>query len=218
MQYNDISKTGCVSVSNGIWFWDCQNSTIRYNLGYKCGVQGKVDGGPFSIDYYCQDCTIEYNYSHDNQGPGIMAFGNNQTGKGTVIRGNVSYNDATLPSNSGFAAFSFISTLSETTVEGNVVIAGPDTQVMLGFVDWQGVPRDILFLGNLFVGNGKAKVMANVVAAGRFEDNLFVHVPDLPGDIGKSDPHASRKFLKAMAEARGVMTSAGAGGEQSGSD
>lgn len=199
MQHNDVIRTGRVSISNGIWFWDCQDSVIRYNLGTECGARGQVDGGPFSIDYFCRDCVIENNYSHDNEGPGFMAFGNNQTGTGSVLRNNVSYNDATARMRPGFAAVSMISTLSETLVENNTVIAGPDTTVLLGHHDWQGLPTDVAYRGNVFIGNGTAAVESSVLRGGTFESNVFLDVPALPEGVGVKPVPAEK--VKADAEA-----------------
>lgn len=198
MRHNEVIRTGRVSISNGIWFWDCQDSVICYNVGTECGVQGRVDGGPFSIDYYCKDCVIEYNYSHDNGGPGFMAFGNHGTGTGTLIRGNISFNDATAELKPGFAAVSMISTLRETLVEGNIIIAGPDTRVLMGHHDWQGMPEGVTYRGNLFIGNGDAEVEPSVLVGGRFEGNHFANVPNLPEGVADLSQDAPWGIIEAM--------------------
>jgi hypothetical protein len=210
LEHNDVIRTGRVSMSNGIWFWDCESSVIRYNVGSECGVRGLADGGPFSIDYFSKDCVIEFNYSHDNEGPAFMAFGNSGTGTGTVIRGNVSYNDATAEAKPGFAAVSMISTLSATVVEGNIIIAGPKTRVLMGHHDWQGLPRDVVYRGNIFVGNGNAKVEPSVLRGGKFEGNLFVNVPELPDGVAASDEDIGRSIVEAMEAMRRVRSEAGA--------
>jgi hypothetical protein len=209
MQHNEVARTGQRSLSNGIWFWDCEGSTIRYNIGTGCGVQGMVDGGPFSIDYYCKDCVIEFNYSHDNEGPGFMAFGNRRTGTGTVVRGNVSYHDATAELKPGFAAASMISTLSKTLVEDNVVIAGPETRALLGHHDWEGMPTDVTYRDNLIVGNGKAKVEPSVLTGGTFEGNRFAGVPDLPAGVGSPEPDTAPATAEAMNRREELMAKAG---------
>ena len=206
LQYNDVARTGLVSVSNGLWFWDCEDCALRFNVGYECGAREGVDGAPFSIDYFCQDCSIESNYSHDNEGPGVMAFGNQGTGQGTIIRGNVSYNDATSSAlRSGFAAVSMVSTISDATVAENVVIAGPGTQRLLGHHDWQGRPIAVVYRGNVFVGNGRAPVEPSVVDAGRFDGNLFIDVPNLPAEIEAQTNESGRAFAAALAKLRRVQ-------------
>jgi hypothetical protein len=205
VQSNQVARTGRVSVSNGLWFWDCEASSLRYNVGAECGAREQIDGAPFSIDYFCQDCSIEFNYSHDNEGPGLIAFGNQGTGQGTRIRGNVSYNDATADLKPGFAAVAMVSTLSDTVVEGNVIVAGPQTRRMLGHHDWQGLPREVTYRGNVFVGNGRAEVEAGVVAAARFDGNLFIDVPNLPAAAGPPAAAAGPAFVQALAKLQQAM-------------
>lgn len=210
LQHNEVTKTGRVSTSNGIWFWDCQDSVIRHNVGSRCGTRNRSDGSPFSIDYFSQGCVIEFNYSHDNEGPGFMAFGNHGTGTGSVIRGNLSYNDGTAEAKPGFGAVSMVSELKDTRVENNIVIAGPDTRVLMGHHDWQGLPEDVLYRGNLFVGNGKAEIESSVLQGGRFVENLVLNVPNLPSEaLEGGDGTDGRRFMKAMQRRQELQERAG---------
>ncbi|MCA9170870.1 MAG: right-handed parallel beta-helix repeat-containing protein [Planctomycetales bacterium] len=212
LQYNDVLRTGRVSMSNGIWFWDCQKSVIQFNDGRECGVRGRADGGPFSIDYYCKDCRIENNYSQDNEGPGFMVFGNHGTGTGSVVRNNVSVNDATAEAKPGFAAVSMISTVSETIVENNVVIAGKDTRYIMGHNDWQGLPVDVLYRNNIWIGNGKARADDSVLIGGRFENNIIVDVPQLPQRLQEFAQSAEEQTQpRTIAELRAVQLRAQVG-------
>lgn len=83
----------------GIWPWSCDNTIIRFNE--VSDHKAPWDGQGFDSDFNCNNTTIEYNYSHDNQGGFILicnagdvdttsSVGN----KGTIVRYNISINDA----------------------------------------------------------------------------------------------------------------------------
>jgi len=66
----------CVGYNNAvfqIWTWNSANVTIRYCEAYRSLAIG--DRGGFDIDWDCQACTLEYCYSHHNQGPGMLLMG-----------------------------------------------------------------------------------------------------------------------------------------------
>ena len=93
IEHNTVTRTGLVATSNGIWFWDCEDCIMQYNEGYGCKAPFEKDGAPFSIDNLCRNCIIQYNYSHDNEGPGYMVFGRTGTGHSSIVRNNLSVND-----------------------------------------------------------------------------------------------------------------------------
>jgi hypothetical protein len=78
----------------GIWAWDSNAVTIQLNESY--GNRSQTgDGGGFDLDGGMTNSVAQYNYSHDNDGPGYLIaqfpyarpMGNN------VIRYNISQND-----------------------------------------------------------------------------------------------------------------------------
>ena len=103
-----------VSYNNGakkdaryaLWFWNAKNVFIQKNEAYNNKTPGSKDGGAFDCDWHVQGCTVEYNYSHDNQGPMVLLIGYKNGGSpdealdGCTVRYNVSQNDVTHPSNS----------------------------------------------------------------------------------------------------------------------
>ncbi len=186
IQHNIVSRTGLNGISNGIWLWDCFNSVIQYNEGYECLSPRGNDGAPFSIDNHCWNCTIQYNYSHDNEGPGYMLFGRMGDNGGNTIRYNVSYNDnVTRTYKAGTACITACSEVKNAVVENNIVIAGPETHNILGHRNWEGYPHSVTYRNNLFVGNGKAIVAEDkaVWDAGIFENNFFINVPNIPDEL-----------------------------------
>jgi hypothetical protein len=81
----------------GIWAWDANAVTIQFNESYgnKTGA-GAADGGGFDLDGGSTNCVVQYNYSHDNMGPGLLLYqftGARPYGNNTV-RYNISQNDA----------------------------------------------------------------------------------------------------------------------------
>ncbi len=78
----------------GIWLWDCKNGVIQRCESHHNRTQ-TLDGGGFDLDGGCIACTMQYNYSHDNEGPGFMLAGypGAKVLRQAVIRFNISQND-----------------------------------------------------------------------------------------------------------------------------
>ncbi|MBK8441987.1 MAG: right-handed parallel beta-helix repeat-containing protein [Sphingobacteriales bacterium] len=105
----------CVSCDNGdnnngpsgpVGIWTCFSDgiTIQHCESYNNKSMTR-DGGGFDFDYSVTNSTLQYNYSHDNIGPGILIAQGYDCGmlaagmpninhNGNVIRYNVSQNDA----------------------------------------------------------------------------------------------------------------------------
>jgi hypothetical protein len=180
------------AISNGIWFWDCIASVMQYNEGWECGSPRGNDGAPFSIDNHCLDCIIQYNYSHDNEGPGYMIFGREGDNYRNTVKNNLSFNDnLTKTYKTGTACIAVVSEVKEALVERNIIVAGPETYNILGHRNWEGFPHEVTYRNNLFVGNGKAGIVEadEVLRTGTFEGNLFINVPHLPPALqDQTDP------------------------------
>lgn len=75
-----------------IWMWDCNNVTMQYNeAGY---TESSQDGMAFDSDYGNQNVMFQYNYSHHNKGGFWMACPGPYYSVNSVVRYNVSVNDA----------------------------------------------------------------------------------------------------------------------------
>ncbi len=186
IQHCKVSRTGMNAISNGIWFWDCLECIMQYNEGWECLSPRGNDGAPFSIDNHCHGCIIQFNYSHDNEGPGYMIFGRMGDGYGNILRHNLSYNDnVTRTYKSGTACIAIVSEVSGALVEHNTVVAGPETHHMLGHRNWEGFPHSVTYRNNLFIGNGRAGIseMEEVLRTGTFSENLFINIPHLPEEL-----------------------------------
>lgn len=66
-----LGRTGFYNA--GIWPHSCKEMVIQYNeAAYTHLPNGAGDGQGFDIDIGCSDITFRYNYSHHNEGGGIL--------------------------------------------------------------------------------------------------------------------------------------------------
>jgi hypothetical protein len=101
------NATGCGGPS-GIWAWNANNVTIKFNEVYRVQqlppATGGCDFAAYGFDVGVTNSVIEYNYSHDNGGAAILFYGH---GDGNVARYNISVNDDNqMKSGSGVYAMS----------------------------------------------------------------------------------------------------------------
>jgi hypothetical protein len=92
----------------GIWAWNSNNVTIKFNEVYRVqplpSFTGGCDFAAYDFDQGVTNSIYEYNYSHDNAGAAILFFGH---GDGNVARYNISVNDDNqIASGSGVYAIS----------------------------------------------------------------------------------------------------------------
>ena len=105
IEYNTAYNNGWYNSNNrggpvGIWCWDSKNLVFQYNEAYDNGSGTNKDGGGFDLDGGATNCIMQYNYSHNNKGPGflIWEFGNIRTSNANnIIRYNISENDGSNP-------------------------------------------------------------------------------------------------------------------------
>lgn len=80
----------------GIWGWNCNNLVIQKCESHHNRSGTPRDGGGFDIDGGCTNSILQYNYSHDNDGPGylIAQYVGAPPLTDVTIRYNISENDA----------------------------------------------------------------------------------------------------------------------------
>ena len=78
----------------GIWAWDSRSVTIQYCYAHHNRSQ-TADGDGFDLDGGVQSSVMQYNYSHNNDGPGflIAQFAGARPMKNNTIRYNISERD-----------------------------------------------------------------------------------------------------------------------------
>lgn len=81
----------------GIWTYDSNDVLIQFNESHSNKSGGAtLDGGGFDLDGGVTNSTVQYNYSHGNEGAGYLVFqfsGARPLLGGNVIRYNISEND-----------------------------------------------------------------------------------------------------------------------------
>jgi hypothetical protein len=94
----------------GIWTYDSNNITIQYNESYRnFSVSGSDEGDGFDFDGGTTNSIMQYNYSHENDGAGILLGeypGAGLTG-GNLIRYNISQNDGRLNGYAGIFLYNY---------------------------------------------------------------------------------------------------------------
>jgi protocatechuate 3,4-dioxygenase beta subunit len=92
----------------GMWMINSTNVVFQYNESYSNRTSFDSDGGGFDIDGGCQNCTIQYNYSHDNYGAGygIFQYIDAAPFNNNVVRYNISQNDGRHNSYNGIRLWS----------------------------------------------------------------------------------------------------------------
>lgn len=80
----------------GIWGYCCNNLTIQKCESHHNLSGTSHDGGGFDIDGGCTNSVLQYNYSHDNGGPGYLLaqYNGAPAMRNVTIRYNVSKDDA----------------------------------------------------------------------------------------------------------------------------
>jgi hypothetical protein len=79
----------------GIWTFNSNNVVIQFNESFNNKTGGTKDGGGFSLDNSTSNSVLQYNYTHDNAGAGLMLAHkwDDFVHSGNVIRYNISQND-----------------------------------------------------------------------------------------------------------------------------
>lgn len=147
----------------GIWAWDSNDVVIQFNESYRNKTQ-TVDGGGFDLDGGCTNSVMQYNYSHDNDGPGytLAEFTGSRPLQNNVVRYNISQNDCRKVNDCGAISFWNGSTVHDSTlVHNNVfyVSAGQGNVAGIDVVDHQPV-TNMKFYNNILVASGEVPLIS----------------------------------------------------------
>jgi hypothetical protein len=160
----------------GVYVANSTAVVVQYNEAYNNHTGNTADGDGFDLDWDTIDCTLQYNYSHNNDGVGFLLIGNNvfhqtyppQTGN--TVRYNVSENDAR---NNSYGAISVVGPVDSAEIYNNTIYVDPASSgspTCVAFYNWVG--SGVHFRNNLFqVTGGLNLVNTNGTQAGT--DLLF---------------------------------------------
>lgn len=178
----------------GIWPWSCDNTVIQFNE--VSDHKAPWDAQGFDADYNCRNTTIQYNYSHDNDG-GMVLICNSGTDPGvgnigTVVQYNVSINDAIRPRatrNGIFSANIHIGgPCKNTLVNRNILHVNPKAA---SFIDrsiitsdsWDGYADSTTFRENVFFAPQETEIRLTKSTNNLFEGNYYLgNIKGIPND------------------------------------
>lgn len=159
----------------GIWCYLCEKVTIQYCEAYSNRAVN-CDGGGFDIDGGAQNSTIQYCYSHDNEGGGYLICqytGATRASVSNTVRFCISERDGRKRTG-GFHFWSSGSAdgLKESLVYGNTIFTSNKPSVYFQNITGQSGTK---FWNNIFVRtNGTELVSGNpVLATANFQNNVY---------------------------------------------
>lgn len=156
----------------GIWAWESKHIIIQYNESHHNHTNSTADGGGFDLDGGVTQSVMQYNYSHDNDGPGFLLaefYGANPH-SGNTIRYNVSQNDGRKNVYGGIHVWNGGSGISRCEIHNNTVYQSPALTGKPRGVYFQSAVRDVHVRNNLVVTTGGLPL---VEAVGGQEGVLF---------------------------------------------
>jgi hypothetical protein len=160
VDHNTVSRCGALprgEAAAGIWPFDCDNTMVQYNE--VSDHKAFADGQGYDSDFRCRNTVIQYNYSHDNIGGMALVCNDGRSGgdignTGTIVRFNVSINDALRKTDS--ASLRISGPVDGSQIYNNIIIipekplAGAQVTVFKA-TSWKGVPNSTAIHDNIVV-------------------------------------------------------------------
>jgi hypothetical protein len=167
----------CRSSGGGVGLWMCasRHVVIQHCESFANRTSGG-DGGGFDIDGGCVDCVLQYDYSHDNDGPGLMVYTYpyaSYADRGAIVRFNISENDSRKGRRyAGLWVRTDGKEITGLEIYNNTVVIGPWTD-QAALIDAQGV--EACLRNNIFVATAPALPLRVEQPTNRvrFENNLY---------------------------------------------
>jgi hypothetical protein len=158
--YNNGANNNAGSGPVGIWAWDSNRVTIQHNESYN-NKTTTADGGGFDLDGGVTNSIMQYNYSHNNAGPGYLLaqFGGARPFSNNVVRYNISENDVRKGSYYGAIHFwngddSNGTSIKDTEVYHNTIYVSPQSGTAPKAVSIDGPTTNTHLRNNIFVTTG----------------------------------------------------------------
>ncbi|HEV7926911.1 MAG TPA: right-handed parallel beta-helix repeat-containing protein [Verrucomicrobiae bacterium] len=180
MEYCTAWNNGALCRSKGgggVGLWTCcsHHVVIEHCESFSNRTDNS-DGGGFDIDGGSVDCVLQYNYSHDNDGPGLMVYTYPYAAhadRGSIVRFNISENDARKGIRyAGLWVRSDGKGISGLEIYNNTVVIGPWTE-HAALIDAHGVEARLR--NNIFIARSPALPLRvyHPDKRVRFENNLY---------------------------------------------
>jgi hypothetical protein len=179
MEYCTAWNNGalCRSKGGGVGLWTCSSRrvVIQHCESFGNKTSGG-DGGGFDLDGGSVDCALQYNYSHDNDGPGLMVYSypyGSYADRGCVVRFNISENDARKGKRyAGLWVRTDGKEITGLEIYNNTVVIGPWTD-QAALINARGVEARVR--NNIFIATAPAVPLRveQPQERVRFENNLY---------------------------------------------
>ena len=169
--------TLCHSQGGGVGLWACASRrvVIQHCESFANKTSG-ADGGGFDLDGGCEECVLQYNYSHDNDGPGLMVYTYpyaSYKDRANVVRFNISSNDSRKSRTyAGLWIRNDGNGMTGLEVYNNTVFVGPWTDQAASILGGEVEAR---LRNNIFVASGGAIPLRVEQSEGKVhcENNLY---------------------------------------------
>jgi hypothetical protein len=193
-------NTTSAGYNAGIWPYDADHTTIQYND--VSGGHGHLDSMGYDVDDYTDTTTIQYNYSHDNDGGFLLLCG---TSAGHVRNATVRYNISQNDSYRGVEDCS--AGIQSAAVYNNTIYVKPGAGMALIRENNDANTRHVQFTNNVVLNAGSTSDATFTLATATgyvLTDNVFRNTTSTPG-IGTqtTDP-----LLSAPGTATGIGSAA----------
>ena len=202
---NFLGRTGYANA--GIWPISVRNCVIQFNeAAYSHLENGAADGEGFDLDIGCKNVLFQYNYSHDNDGGGLLVcnaaseiyvldengnytFENGQPVKRIVdgdwtdvtVRNNLFVNNGQTADNPAFMVAS--SSCKNMYVYNNIIVMRSDIQSQYlltsgNFASTAELPSGFVFRNNIIYcpQQSYTRIMLENMRDYTFENNLFYNI------------------------------------------
>jgi hypothetical protein len=154
----------------GIWTYNSNSICIQYNQSYS-NTAGHKDGGGFDIDGGTTYALLQYNYSHDNAGIGILIaqYAGASPMTNNVVRYNISQNDGRKQDQAAILlwASSPSDTIQNTLIYNNTIYLAPAASGSPVGIQILTAVRNVFFFNNIIdVAAGLDPLIVNNFAPG----------------------------------------------------
>lgn len=164
----------------GIWGYRCNELVIQHCESHHNSSGTEPDGGGFDLDGGCTNSILQYNYSHDNEGPGyeLCQYKDAPAMFNLTVRYNVSINDAQLHNKGAIQVWSTGASggIQQAAIYNNTVVLNPPTDGSNPKVVYicSGGFSDLTFRNNVFQSSGNLPILSTVATTGlRLEGNCY---------------------------------------------
>lgn len=223
VERNTVSECGTLprgEAAAGIWPFDCDDTLIQYNE--VSGHRAPADGQAYDADFQCRGTIIQYNYSHDNVGGMALVCNDGRDtqgigNRGTIVRYNVSINDALRKA--GSASLRISGPVDGSQIYNNIIIipdkpdAGSQVTVFKA-TSWRGVPNDTAIHDNIVVAPRAPGIDMNLATQTRMGENQ-VYAEGMPGTSpgNRQILERFRTYRPTLAEANALVKACFANGK-----